>query len=89
MDPHVPWSFFPMGLGVRDGLILENPETGEDEHVIGYDIFGTGLAMADAGEITMSPNQGKASPMAVIAGVTGSGKALPVDTPVLVLESGD
>lgn len=80
----VAWSFFPIGLGVEHGLELPNPKTGEVENVLGFDLSGEqdkaaskfGLKMAQA--ITTSP-------MALIAGGTGGGKSMALDTPVLSL----
>lgn len=40
-DPIVQWSFIPLGLSSRGGLPIKNPETGEIEHVVGFDLDGT------------------------------------------------
>ena len=82
-SPGVSWSFFPVGLGVENGLELKNPKTGEIEHVIGYDIFGNAGKEAAKAGLTCS-DQITASPSALVAGSTGGGKALAASTPVLV-----
>lgn len=57
----VAWSFFPIGLGVENGLELPNPATGEVENVIGFDVSGEQIKVAKqhglkvGNEITTSP----------------------------------
>lgn len=81
----VSWSFFPIALSVENGLSLPNPETGEVENVLGFDLSGEQVGLAKkyglkiGGEITTSP-------MVFVGGGTGSGKALSVDTYVKVLD---
>lgn len=41
LDPSVSWSFFPIALGVEDGIEVQNPKTGEMENVLGFDVSGT------------------------------------------------
>lgn len=84
----VAWSFFPIALGVENGLSLPNPETGEVENVLGFDFSGEQTSVAKkhglkvGGEITTSP-------MAFVGGGTGSGKSLAVNTLVQVIENPD
>lgn len=40
LDPSVAWSFFPLALGVENGIELTNPKTGETENVLGFDLSG-------------------------------------------------
>lgn len=84
LDPAIAWSFFPIALGVEHGVELSNPETGETEYVLGFDLSGeqakvgskAGVKVAEA--ITTSP-------MVFIGGGTGGGKALAADTLVRVV----
>lgn len=70
----VAWSFFPIGLGVENGLELVNPKTGETENVLGFDLSGEQAKVAKKFGIKMSQSI-TTSPMALIAGSTGGGKA--------------
>ena len=57
----IAWSFFPIALGVENGVEMLNPESGEMENVLGFDLSGlqakegkkAGLKVG--GEITTSP----------------------------------
>ena len=71
----VAWSFFPIGLGVENGLELPNPKTGEVENVLGFDLSGEQAGIAKQFGLKMSTAI-TTSPMALIAGGTGGGKAL-------------
>lgn len=85
MDERIAWSFFPIALGVENGVELVDKETGEKEYVLGFDLAGEQGSLASkmgvniGGEIT-------AAPMVLIAGGTGGGKASASDTPVMVWE---
>lgn len=79
----VAWSFFPIGLGVENGLELPNPKTGEIEHVLGFDLSGEQAKVAGKFGLKMSQAI-TTSPMALIAGGTGGGKSLSSDTKVRV-----
>lgn len=81
--PEVAWSFFPIALGVENGVEITNPETGEKEHVLGFDMAGAQGDMGKQG-VRMGPEIVTA-PHVLIGGGTGGGKALAVDTPVLLL----
>lgn len=84
VNENVAWSYFPIALGVENGILLTNPETGEEENVLGFDLSGLQIDLARekslkiGGEITTSP-------MAFVGGGTGGGKSLSTDTPVLVV----
>lgn len=88
LDPAIAWSFFPIGLGVENGVEMTNPETGELENVLGFDVSGIQVDLAKkmgikiGGEITTSP-------MVLAAGGTGGGKALNVDTMIYVARKAD
>lgn len=81
----VAWSFFPIGLGVEHGLELPNPKTGETENVLGFDLSGEQGKVAEKFGLKMSQAI-TTSPMALIAGGTGGGKAMANDTPIRVVE---
>jgi hypothetical protein len=88
LDPSVAWSFFPVGLGVEHGMELVNPNTGVKENVLGFDLSGIqsevskkmGTYLSDA--ITTSP-------MVLVAGATGGGKSMNVDTELVIFEDTD
>lgn len=85
LSPHyfladgVGWSFFPMAIGVENGLELPNPETGEIEHVLGLDLNGSQVKVAAEAGLKLSPKV-TFTPQVLIGGGTGGGKALASDT---------
>jgi hypothetical protein len=83
LDPGVAWSFFPLALGVENGLEVPNPETGEIENVLGFDLSGEQGKVAKKAGYKMSPKI-TTSPMVFIGGGTGGGKSLTTDTIVSV-----
>lgn len=84
LSPAIAWSFFPIALGVENGTTVTHPETGVREHVLGFDLSGQqGKAAKAAGE-NMS-NRITKSPMVLVGGGTGGGKAMDSDTPVAVI----
>lgn len=83
-NPNIAWSFFPIALGTEHGVELENPETGEIEHVIGFDVSGAQRDLANEKGFAMS-SKIATTPMCLVAGSTGGGKSLSVDTPIKVL----
>lgn len=83
----IAWSFFPIGLAVENGVELPNPETGEIENVIGFDVAGEQSKVAKAAGLNMSSKIAMASPQALVGGSTGGGKSLDVETPVQVIYS--
>lgn len=86
LNEKVAWSFFPLGIGTHNGLILEDPETGEEVHVLGYDVAGAQVALAKKHKMTIGDELLSPSPHALVAGKTGGGKALSLDTEVFVFE---
>jgi hypothetical protein len=86
LDPGVAWSFFPIALGVENGLEVPNPKTGKVENVLGFDFSGEAGKAAKAAGYKMSPTI-TTSPMAFVGGGTGGGKSLAVDTLVEVIRS--
>lgn len=84
LSPAIAWSFFPLALGVENGTTVTHPETGEKEHVLGFDLSGQqGKAAKAAGE-TMSNTITK-SPMVLIGGGTGGGKSIKISEKVAVI----
>lgn len=83
-NPDIAWSFFPLGLSINGGVLLTNPKTGEKEHVVGLDLNGDQSKLAKKRGLTIGPEVVR-SPQTLIAGLTGGGKALDLDTYVYVL----
>ena len=81
LDQHVAWSFFPIGLGVENGIEVPNPKTGEMENVLGFDVSGEQAGLSKKLGTYCSPTV-VTSPMVLIGGGTGGGKALAIDTMV-------
>lgn len=73
------WSFFPLAIGTQGGTMMPDPETGEEVHIIGTDFFGEQQKLAKRNEFWCS-QEILASPQVLIAGATGGGKSLAVDT---------
>jgi hypothetical protein len=84
----VAWSFFPIGLGVENGIELPNPKTGKVENVIGFDLSGEQSGYGKKHGIKVSPSI-TTSPMVLAAGGTGGGKSLSIDTLIEVVRSKD
>lgn len=82
----VAWSFFPIALGVEHGVELPNPQTGEAENVLGFDLSGEQAKLGAKMGIKVAPTI-TTSPMVLVGGTTGGGKSLSVDTLVEVLDS--
>lgn len=53
-DPAIAWSFFPIALGVENGVELTNPETGEIENVLGFDLSGEQSGVAKKAGVKVS-----------------------------------
>ena len=83
INPNVSWAFFPLGLGVENGLELTNPETNEVEHVIGIDVNGAQSSLNKETGTKMSQNI-TAAPHILVGGGTGGGKAMSADTKIAV-----
>lgn len=78
LNDSIAWSFFPLALGVENGVKLHNEETGEDEFVLGFDVAGAQSKMKGV----QVGNEVVQAPMVLVAGGTGGGKSLSVDTQV-------
>lgn len=79
-DERIAWSFFPMGLGSENGVQITN-EDGKVEHVLGFDLAGEQEKLSRKQEVQVG-SEVVLSPQVLIAGGTGGGKALSVDTKV-------
>lgn len=84
LNEKVHWSFFPLAIGSENGIPIENEETGKVEHVLGFAV--------NSGQNKLSAKQGVtigseivAAPQILIAGGTGGGKSLSVDTLVVTV----
>lgn len=85
LDPAIAWSFFPIALGVENGVELKNPETGEIENVLGFDLSGEQQKFGKKAGVRVSQNI-VTSPMVLVGGGTGGGKSVSADTPIKVLK---
>ncbi len=84
----IAWSFFPIALGVENGVELMNPKSGEIENVLGFDVSGQQAKVGEKFGLKVAPTIGM-TPQILVAGRTGGGKSLSVETPVQVLEEQD
>lgn len=85
LSEEVAWSFFPIGLGVENGLELTNPETGLIENVLGFDVSGEQVKVAKKKGVKMSATIAPPAPMVFVGGGTGGGKSLSIRTPIQVV----
>lgn len=85
-DPAIGDDFFPIGVGVEGGLELPNGEDGEVLNILGYDVLGTEKKVAEKAGVKVSASASVAAPHVLVAGGTGGGKAMAVDTLVEVVE---
>lgn len=76
LNDKIAWSFFPLALGVENGVKLYNPKTGKDEYVLGFDVAGEQKKIKG----TQVGPEVVQSPQVLIAGGTGGGKALRSNT---------
>lgn len=83
LSDEIAWSFFPLGLASENGVIMIDPETGEEQHVIGFDLQNN--------QAKLSASMGReigseivAAPQSLVSGGTGSGKSVSLDTLVEV-----
>lgn len=84
----IAWSFFPIAIGVENGVELPNPETGQIENVLGFDLSGEQTKAGKKAGIKVSPTI-TTSPMVFIGGGTGGGKSLSSDTMIKVFKKDD
>ena len=80
----IHWGYFPLALGSENGVPLENKETGEIEHVLGFSV--------NSGQEKLSKKNGvnigaeiTSAPQILIAGGTGGGKSLNSRSKVVVI----
>lgn len=66
-DPTIQWSFFPLGISSKGGVPLINPETGEEERIVGFDLTGDQRKYCDKNKLHVDSDI-TASPMTLIAG---------------------
>jgi hypothetical protein len=88
LSDDIAWSFFPIGLGVENGVELTNPKTGEVENVLGFDLSGEQAKLGAKRGIQVA-SKIVTSPMVLVGGGTGGGKSLSSDTLVRVFEDED
>lgn len=86
INDDIAWSFFPIGLGVENGVEITNPETGETENVLGFDFSGEQAGLARKRNVKIS-DKITTSPMVLIAGGTGGGKSVSLTTPIRVAKN--
>lgn len=79
LDPAIAWSFFPLALGVENGVELTNPKTGEVENVLGFDLSGEQAKVGKKAGVKVSEKI-VTSPMVLCSGGTGGGKSLSINT---------
>lgn len=84
LNEGIAWSFFPLALGVEDGVELVNPETGEPENVLGFDVAGEQGKVGNKAGISVAGNI-VSTPHSLIAGSSGGGKSLSIETMVAVV----
>lgn len=85
---YVAWSFFPLGISTEEGVLMPNPENPEEmQSVVGIDISGSQDDMKAKGVFVSEKI--KRSPQMLIAGSTGGGKSLAINTLVPVVKKPD
>lgn len=88
LNDNCAWSFFPLGIGVEDGVEMPSPENPEETlNVIGIDVSGEQQKLAKKKGFYTS-SKIVVSPQALVGGGTGGGKSLSVDTLIPVVKSG-
>lgn len=85
LNEGIAWSFFPLAVGLEDGVEMPNPETGETVNVLGFDVAGEQEKTGEKAGLKVSKKI-TTTPQVFIGGSTGGGKAHPVDTEVVVLD---
>lgn len=88
LDPGIAWSFFPIALGIENGIERPNPKTGETEWILGFDLSGEAAKTGQKAGYVVSGTV-TTSPMCFIGGGTGGGKSLASDTIVHVFEDSE
>lgn len=85
LDESIAWSFFPLALGVENGVEKVNPKTGQKENILGFDLSGEQVKVSQKFGLKMA-SKITVSPMALIAGGTGGGKSLASKTRVKTID---
>lgn len=86
LNERCAWSFFPLGLGIENGVEMPNPENPEEmQSVIGVDVSGEQAKLGKKMGFPVSSNL-VTSPQLLIGGGTGGGKSLSVDTLIPVVK---
>lgn len=75
LNDRIAWSFFPLGLGTSGGVPIVNKKTGEEEHVLGFDVQGLEPKIAKKQGFDVG-REIVASPQSLVSGGTGGGKSL-------------
>lgn len=83
LNKGIAWSFFPLAIGLEDGVEMPNPETGENVNVLGFDFAGNQADVGKEAGLAVSKKI-QTTPQVFIGGSTGGGKAHPLDTEVVV-----
>lgn len=83
LNDHCAWSFFPLAIGTQGGVMMKDPHTGEDVHVLGFDLAGETPKLAKKLGFYCGPElQSGVSPQVLVVGATGGGKALGLNTEI-------
>lgn len=86
LNDNCAWSFFPLGIGVEDGVQMPNPENPEEMmNIIGVDVSGEQQKLAKKKGFYTS-SKVTTSPQMLVGGGTGGGKSLSINTLVPVLK---
>lgn len=88
LNEDVSWSFFPLGIGSENGVRMMKEDGSGYEHVIGFDVNGGQTKLAKERGLAIG-NEIVTAPMVLLAGGTGSGKALSVDTKIIRYKDDD
>lgn len=84
LHPAIAWSFFPLALGVENGVKIDFGDGSPPEHILGIDFSGEQPDVGAKNGAEVAPSVVRA-PMALVAGGTGGGKSFSLSTPVLRL----
>jgi hypothetical protein len=56
LDPGIAWSFFPIALGIENGIERKHPKTGETEWILGFDVSGEASKIGSAAGYKVAPS---------------------------------
>lgn len=85
LNKNIAWSFFPIALGVENGVSLPTNEEGIYDNVLGFDVAGQQAKLCKKNNIECG-EEILAAPMILVAGPTGSGKSISLDTEIPIYE---